>query len=292
MTTQDGEGAGATDHAALFEIFGLHGRLKVVDVGAAPAPSSPPAWAGLMADGRVDLVAFEPDARQAEVLRRTYGARASVLEHVVGDGKPGVFHETAAPFAASLLEPDNTLAAAFNNLAPLSRVLARRPVATHRLDDLAETTGADFLKLDAQGAEAAILAGAPRTLERLLLVETEVLFLPLYRGQALFADLDIALRAAGFVFHTFRGAGRRAFAPLVVDNDPSKGLNQVLWADAVYVRDWMALDALGDDLLARYAVLAHGLYGSFDLACRIADVLDGRDGGDRARRYRALLNRA
>ncbi len=287
MVQQGDQPAGRAGSAALFDVLALEGRVKVVDVGA--APGGRPSWAGMMRDGRVDLVAIEPDAGQAERLRRHFGARATVLEHVIGDGSPGLFRETAHGFTASLLEPDNTLAAAFNNLAPLSRVVNRRPVTTHRLDDLAEVEGADFLKIDAQGGEAAILAGAPRTLARALAVEIEVMFLPLYSGQALFADLDIALRAAGFVFHTFLQAGRRTFAPMRIGDDPDKGLNQVLWADAVYVRDWMALDALGTDHLRRYAALMHGLYGSFDLALRIAHEIDRRTGSDTARAYETLL---
>jgi len=288
MTQQEGTRAAGAGYAALFETLGLEGRLGVVDVGAAFAAA--PSYAGLMADDRVDLVAIEPDAVQAGRLRQRHGARATVLEHVIGDGNPGLFRETAASFTASLLEPDNTLAAAFNNLAPLSQVRARRPVDTHRLDDLPEVAGVDFLKLDAQGGEGAILAGAPATLARTLVVETEVLFLPLYRDQPLFADIDIALRAAGFVFHTFRGVGQRAFAPLTVDGDPNRALNQILWADAVYVRDWMALEGLSPDRLARYAALMHGLYGSFDLAHRIVLALQarGRHPGI-ASRYLALL---
>ncbi|MDA0220288.1 MAG: FkbM family methyltransferase [Proteobacteria bacterium] len=291
--TQDSGTAGAPPRsfAALFDLLGLDGRLRVVDVGAAPA--EPPPYAALLADDRVDLVAFEPDRRQAQRLRDRYGERACVLEQVVGDGSPGLFRETNMGFTASLLEPDNALAAAFNHLAGLSQFTARRPVATCRLDDLPQAGGADFIKLDAQGGEGAILAGAPRTLAQALVIQTEVLFLPLYRDQPLFADLDRTLRDQGFVFHTFRGFGSRAFAPLVVDGDPARGLNQILWADAVYVRDWTALETLPVDRLRRYAALVQGLYGSFDLAQRIVRALDAQGGGEGlAARHLALLNGA
>ena len=108
--------------------------------------------------------------------------------------------------------------------------------------------------------------------------------------QPLFADLDVALRAHGFVFHTFRGFGQRAFAPFVVDGNPARGINQILWADAVYVRDWMALEALSPDRLCRYAALVHGLYGSYDLAHRVIAALEAAGGRQGiTARYRALL---
>jgi FkbM family methyltransferase len=289
MTQKRAAGSAPGGFAPLFDLLGLSHRLRVIDVGAAPA--APPSYDALMADGRVDLLAIEPDARQAARLRGRYAERATVLEEVIGDGTPGHFHETNMGFTASLLEPDNTLAAAFNNLAELSQVTARRPVATCRLDDLSQAAGADFLKLDAQGGEGAILAGAAATLADVLVVETEVLFLPLYRDQPLFADLDIALRAAGFVFHTFRGFGQRAFAPLTVDGDANKALNQILWADAVYVRDWARLDALSSDKLRRYGALMHGLYGSYDLASRIVGELEARGEPGLVARYIELLQR-
>lgn len=289
MTQGRESGRAPRSFAPLFDLLGLTRRLRVIDVGAAPA--APPSYDALMADGRVELLAIEPDARQAARLRERYGERATVLEQVIGDGTAGEFRETNTGFTASLLEPDNALASAFNNLAPLSRVTARRPVTTCRLDDLPQAAGTDFLKLDAQGAEGAILAGAPATLADVLVVETEVLFLPLYRDQPLFADLDIALRAHGFVFHTFRGFGQRAFAPFTVDGDAGKALNQILWADAVYVRDWTALDALSSDRLRRYGALMHGLYASYDLANRIVAALEARGERGLAVRYLDLLNR-
>lgn len=285
--SRDGRERGG-DFTALFAVLGLEGRLRVIDVGA--APGAPPSYAALMDDGRVELLALEPDAVQAARLRKRHGARATVLEHVLGDGAPGIFHETSARFTASLLEPDNDLAAAFNGLAPLSQVTARRPVVTVRLDDLPQAAGTDHIKLDAQGGEGAILAGARNTLAETLVVETEALFLPLYRGQPLFADLDIALRARGFVFHTFRTLGQRAFAPLLVDGKETAALNQILWADAVYVRDWTALETLPTDKLRRYAALMHGLYGSYDLALRIVTALQARGEPGMAERYLTLLN--
>jgi hypothetical protein len=50
--------------------------------------------------------------------------------------------------------------------------------------------------------------------------QTEVEFVPLYTNQPLFAEVDIALRELGFVFHRFGGMAGRTMKPLVVSANP------------------------------------------------------------------------
>ena len=131
---------------------------------------------------------------------------------------------------------------------------------------LDEVPAIDFLKLDVQGAELDVLNGGDRVLADALVVHTEVEFVEMYKGQPLFAEVDQRLRRSGFVFHKFAGVAGRTFKPLVVNNDVNKCLSQMLWADAVYVKDFMALDRLPPEKLLRLAVILHMVYGSFDLA--------------------------
>ena len=51
-------------------------------------------------------------------------------------------------------------------------------------------------------------------------MQTEVEFVPLYKKQPLFAEVDIALRELGFVFHRFGGMAGRTMKPLVVTSNP------------------------------------------------------------------------
>jgi hypothetical protein len=154
-----------------------------------------------------------------------------------------------------------------------------------RLDDVTDIEDMDFLKIDVQGAELSIFHNAPRLMAQVLLVQTEVEFLELYKGQPMFADVDMCLRQQGMQFHAFNGLAGRTFKPLVVNNNPNAPLRQVLWSDALYVRDWMHLEALSVDKLKKYALLAHDVLNSCDLAHLVLSALDKKTGSTIAETY-------
>jgi len=60
----------------------------------------------------------------------------------------------------------------------------------------------DFLKLDTQGTELEILKGAREYLSdaRIAVIKTEVSFLPVYRDQCTFSDIDRLLKEYGFMY--------------------------------------------------------------------------------------------
>ena len=108
---------------------------------------------------------------------------------------------------------------------------------------------ADLIKIDIQGAELMALQNGTETVREALVIESEVEFVPLYEGQALFCDLQAFLREQGFVFHKFLDMAGRAFRPFLPPN-PHAPLSQLLWADAIFVRDFTELDRWTDtDLL-------------------------------------------
>jgi hypothetical protein len=155
-------------------------------------------------------------------------------------------------------------------------VVERREMDTRRLDDIPELREADMLKLDAQGAELDVLQGGPRILGQALVVHTEVEFVPLYHGQPLFADVDQHLRQAGFQFHRFGSFAGRTFRPVVVNNDVNHVLSQFLWAEALYVRDFMRLHELSPARLLKLAVIMHYEFNSFDLVHLVLTAYDAQ----------------
>lgn len=263
--------------------------LNVLDVGASMGEEA--SYQRLVEAGRARVLGFEPDFEQCDALNARYGPPHRFFPYFVGDGGPATFHETNWVYTGSLFEPNLPRLECFNHLAELTRPVATHEIHTTRLDDIDEIGDVDFIKLDIQGAEQSVLASSPRTLDRAVMVQSEVEFVELYKGQPLFADVDTLMRSRGFQFHTFLSFGGRAFRPLLVNGDPNVPMRQVLWGDALYVRDWLDLGALPPAKLQAYAVLAHDLFGAFDLAHRVLAAHDAQTGGTLAADYLARLAR-
>jgi FkbM family methyltransferase len=266
-------------------------EIKVVDVGALPVPGSQEIYAKLIDLGLATVVGFEPAGDACTRLNEEYGDRHLFLPHFIGNGDPGTFRLCQAEMTSSLLEPNSPLLEKFQNLAELVQVVERSEVETRRLDDIPEVANADFVKLDAQGGELDIIEGADKVLQNAVVVHTEVEFVPLYQGQPLFAEIDQALRARGFSFHTFMGFGGRVFKPMIGD-DVNAVNNQYLWSEAVYVKDFMALDGLTEDQLLKQCFILHEVYGSFDLVHHCLCAHDLKTGGSLGSHYLAKFGTA
>lgn len=272
---------------SLLELFPEEFLINILDVGA--ALNEQPPYQSLVDAGRARIIGFEPNPQECETLNREYGEPHRFFPYFVGDGRPATFHETNWVLTGSLYAPNSSLLEKFQNLAELTRPVATHSVSTTRIDDIAEIDDVDFVKIDVQGSELVVFQNALRTLADVLLIQTEVEFVEFYQGQPMFADVDIFLRSNGFQFHTFNGFGTRAFKPLIVNGDINAGFRQALWSDAVYVRDWMHLEALDELKLRKYAVLAHDLLRSYDLAHLVLDALDRKIGSGFAATYLTRL---
>ena len=147
-----------------------------------------------------------------------------------------------------------------------------------RLDDVAETKGVTFLEMDIQGAELLALQNAQARLQEALVLHLEVLFLPLYINQPLFSDVEQYVRHRGYVFHRFFSPTSRTIQPMTVGGSIMRGLHQLVWADAIFVRDFTRLDQLDDRELLTMAAILHECYDLWDLTLHLLLELDRRTG--------------
>jgi len=263
--------------------------IHVVDVGAMALEGMPPPYNALLTAGVARVTGFEPVEEECRKLNAAGRSVHTFLPHAVGDGTTRTFRECNFSMTSSLYEPNTALLDRFQNLGELTRVVKQFPVETRRLDDLAEVRDCDYLKLDVQGAERDVIEGAGKVLSHALVVHTEVEFVPLYIGQPLFAEVDQALRRNGFCFHRFAGLAGRAFKPLVYQNNVNAMLSQALWADAIYVRDWMNWESRSAEELLKLALILHDVYSSCDLCLVALDHFDRKTGSALRQRYLVQL---
>ncbi len=270
----------------IFSIFEQVPEINILDVGASDIGGTPQ-YQWLFEQGVASVIGFEPNEEQCVFLNEKYKhKKCKFLPYFIGDGKAALFHETNWVATGSLFPPNTALLKKFQNLSELMAPMAVHDVQTMRLDDIPEIGRIDFIKMDIQGAELKVLSNAVNLLKETLVVNVEVEFVELYKGQPLFANVDLYLRSQGFQFHCFDGGvAGRAFKPFVRNNDINLQINQHLWADAIYVKDWMALEDLSEEQLIAYAVLADTVLKSPDLAHVVLQQLDVVKGSDYAPRY-------
>ncbi len=263
--------------------------LKVVDVGASPIDGDPP-YKPLHDAGVAHVVGFEPARDQYQALLDLNLPNATFLPDAVGDGRDGVLNICHGPGMTSMLEPYAAVLDQFQGFDRWGKVTSQEPMPTVRLDDVDETEGMDYLKVDVQGGELAVFRGGRARLEKAVMVHTEVQFVPFYKDQPLFAELDQELRDAGYWLHRFLPLRSRVLKPMVVNNDIYAGMSQHLWGDAVFVKRFVDFPSLDVDALLKIALLAHDLYASYDLALLALKTVDELEGSNRQDTYLTQLS--
>jgi FkbM family methyltransferase len=236
--------------------------VKIVDVGAQMLAGVNHVYAPLAADYATEIIGFDP-LQDALDQREASEPNVRLFPYALGDGKPAVLYETRFSPASSLLRPNLPLMREYAGLAELCEVVARRPLATVRLDDVPEAHGCHFLKLDVQGAELSVLSSASNVLDESLLVHIEVSFASLYVDQPLFGDVDAFMRQSQFAFVDFTDLTHytRTEGPT---SWPAH--STLLWGEAVYVKSSdHAIWSSGANLLVA-ALAMHTAFQKYDLA--------------------------
>jgi len=221
--------------------------LVLVDVGV--RWGFEPRWEALA--GAARLIGFDADEDECDVLRGRHPGGTFVAAALSDTTGTATLHVAEEPASSSLLEPDAELIARRRGMETM-REARRTAIATTTLEAWAGPAGVtrvDGLKLDVQGAELAVLRGAGPLLDTVRVLDLEVEFNPIYRGQPLFADVDAFLRERGFslwrlgelTHYGLPGAGnagttteRQTFADGVLRHRVGGG--QLVWGRARYAR--------------------------------------------------------
>jgi FkbM family methyltransferase len=222
--------------------------LVTIDVGARAGIGDP--LVALAPNTRI--YGFEPNAEECARLNESAAPTVEYIPIALWSmtGQQ-TFHIAEDPMCSSIYPPVEALAAERPRLE-LMRTRERTTIEVRTIDDWAQERGVDrldYAKLDAQGAELAILQGAERMLTGVRAVKIEVQFNPLYEGVPIFGEVDRHLRVQGFqlwrlseLSHCgFAGAGNPQIPEHLDYNDQRVHLigggGQLLWGDAYFVRE-------------------------------------------------------
>ncbi len=190
----------------------------------------------------------DPDCLdQVRSVNAKHGSESHVLPFCLGEAcRQTAFHITYDPYCSSVFEP-NPRYADYSSYStdvdyPLGesvKVMETRPVSMVTMDHIlqngiANVPPPDFLSVDTQGSELAILSGARQTLmTNALAVSVEAEFHPIYQGQPLFGDLIRALGELGFDFVRFENFGEMSPCRGPIG---FRGRGYTLYSDALFFR--------------------------------------------------------
>jgi FkbM family methyltransferase len=264
---------------------------SVVDIGANPIDGDPP-YKEMLRQRICRVTGFDPHPQGLLQLNASKSDLETYLPYAVGDGGTHALKICRGIGFASLLQPDQKVLTHFPRFSELGSVVNEIRLPTRRLDDIAEISEIDMLKIDIQGSELSVFKSGRTRLAKAIAVQTEISFVALYKEQPVFGDIDLELRSLGFIPHMFAAINKRMIAPMA-GPDPAAALNQLIEADIVYVRDFIDADAMDSEQLKHLAIIAHHCYGSFDLAMNCIHHLASRNEiePDAKGRYLGLLQK-
>lgn len=282
-------------HPSLIAILPLPlPKIVIYDVGAGRYGDID-VYHSLTSSHQADVLGFEPNEQECATLQANAAAHYSYWPYCLGDGSVATFYDTIHPQFSSIYEPDAEVLNQFVTIGTFSRndppaeVTRTREIQTYRLDDIDNLPQPDLIKLDVQGAELDILQGGQRILSQTLVVESEVEFIPLYKNQPLFGDIQLYLHHQGFFFHKMININGRTFVPVVLD-PPVRAMSQGLWADAIFVKSFRRMMAYTNDELLKMSLILHDIYHSYDFVNWILLTYDERNGTQLAAVYLDALS--
>lgn len=207
-----------------------------------------PSWRGYEAP--LDYRMFEPEPVEAARLTRKYAPRkdVTVLAEALGsvpDGSLDLFITAHRGYVGATKPNPNSLW--FGDVRPDEGTVEGTitvPATTVDAHLAATRSRADFLKIDVEGHELAVLEGASAALERVLALRVEVQFDDSFETQTASAIFTRVIDALGFRLMRLDYDGRgQPLSYLTVDGN----FGALCGCDAVFVRKVPSVEVWGGD---------------------------------------------
>ena len=249
--------------------------LVLVDVGASGGIESH--WKS--AEKYLQLIGFEPDEREFVNLKRKENPRVKYFNTGLYKEKTSLeYYLTQKQQTSSIFEPNRIF---LNRFPEANRfdVIKQIKIEVDTLDNqftIHHIEDTDFIKVDTQGSELFILAGAVDTIKNHVFgVEVEVEFVEMYQNQPLFSDVDSFMRRQGFWLFDIQSVHWKRN----IGKNYHKKRGQIIFGNVLYLRTLESFCKMTEviqeeaekksKILKAFSICF--LYGYFDYAMEIFD---------------------
>ena len=205
--------------------------LYIVDVGARDGMHS--RWNKFTSSYKGIL--FEPDPKEYKLLKSKCGKNLIVLNSALSDSAGELdFHLCQKPGVSSVYWPNIDFLSKFPEVERFDVVKNIKVQADTLNNQLKKNNifDIDFMKIDTQGHELSILHGSVDYLDNLVGLEIEVEFVPLYKKQPLFNEVDSFIRKHGFELFDLK----RYYWKRKESKNTRNQKGQLVFGDALYFK--------------------------------------------------------
>jgi len=195
----------------------------------------------------IHLVGFDPNQEECERqnnLPSEYKSSTFLPYAVHGQDGVATLYKTKSIYCYSLLKPNKRWLDrfSFHDLFDIEGEESLSVKAINKVDEIKHSFP-DVIKIDVQGLELPILSKANDLLDSTFYVETETGFIENYIDETTFSKLDGLMQSHGFLMFDMNLDHRIPRNNKFKENPTGK--EQILWAEAVWLKDYVGLDQQG-----------------------------------------------
>ncbi|MBO9331369.1 FkbM family methyltransferase [Achromobacter xylosoxidans] len=255
--------------------FSFEGRIITVDHGAKSLTC--PAFARVASLKVASPIVFDPTSKIAT--DSAFLINKSIEHHLphvaLGDGEQKTLYICLDSEHSGTLEPtaDGWQTSA-SQQRDQSKVLAKIPVISQRLDDINGLDRIDWLLLSANHDNQSIINGGRNLLSNALVIQVQVPFTQTFSGQNQLGNIQPLLHDLGFQFLCLTNGHYASCLDSGFAGSETLPQTRFISADALFVPRVDRLDTMPENALRKLSFLMHTAFGAFDFSAFILGKID------------------
>ena len=249
-------------------------EILVCDIGASPCDPTNHIE-DLLSNTKSFLYGFEPNKDEYDKLKSLeLKGQREFIQKALGDGSEKILNICSYPGWTSFLEADLNYIKNFHNFEEASKIIKKEKFKTEKLDNLNFKDNINFFKIDAQGYESIIIENGLDKISKALVVQLELSPVPIYKGEKNFIYVSKLMEKLDFNLNMFFNVNKQIFKPMIINNNPSIGLNSIFQLDCVFVKNYSEIDKLDEERLKKLILIMFYCYKSYDFVDYLIVKLD------------------